>query len=42
MYRAKVQGKNCYALSDESGLSKDELKERWKRVAKMNWSWQAR
>jgi len=42
MYRAKAQGKNCYALSDESELSKDELKERWKRVAKMNWSWQAR
>jgi diguanylate cyclase (GGDEF)-like protein len=38
MYRAKAQGKNCYALSDESELSKDELKERWKRVAKMNWS----
>jgi diguanylate cyclase (GGDEF)-like protein len=38
MYRAKAQGKNCYIVSDESEISKAELKERWKRVAHMNWS----
>ena len=38
MYRAKAQGKNSYAFSDESDISKEELKERWKRVVKMNWS----
>jgi diguanylate cyclase (GGDEF)-like protein len=38
MYRAKAQGKNCYAISDESAIAKDDLKERWKRVAQMNWS----
>jgi hypothetical protein len=33
MYRAKAQGKNGYVVSDESEISKAELKERWKRVA---------
>jgi diguanylate cyclase (GGDEF)-like protein len=42
MYRAKAQGKNCYVVSDESELSQAELKERWKRVAHMNWSVRAR
>jgi diguanylate cyclase (GGDEF)-like protein len=41
MYRAKAQGKNCYAVSDDSDISKAELKERWKRVAHMNWSLRA-
>ena len=41
MYRAKAQGKNCYVVSDESEISKAELKERWKRVARMNWSLRA-
>ena len=38
MYRAKAQGKNCYVISDESAIGKADLKERWKRVARMNWS----
>ena len=38
MYRAKAQGKNCYVISDESAIDKADLKERWKRVARMNWS----
>jgi diguanylate cyclase (GGDEF)-like protein len=37
MYRAKAQGKNCYVISDESDISKAELKERWKRVTVLNW-----
>ena len=37
MYRAKAQGKNCYVVSDQSDLSKTELKERWKRIVQMNW-----
>jgi len=38
MYRAKAQGKNCYVISDESAIEKADLKDRWKRVARMNWS----
>ena len=41
MYRAKAQGKNCYVVSDETDISQAELKERWKRVAQMNWSLRA-
>lgn len=38
MYRAKAQGKNCYVLSDQGAdLPKAELKERWKRVAQLQW-----
>jgi hypothetical protein len=38
MYRAKAHGKNCYVISDESAIEKADLKDRWKRVARMNWS----
>jgi diguanylate cyclase (GGDEF)-like protein len=41
MYRAKARGKNCYVVSDETDISKAELKERWKRLAHMNWSLRA-
>lgn len=38
MYRAKAQGKNCYVISDQGAdIPKAELKERWKRVAQLNW-----
>jgi diguanylate cyclase (GGDEF)-like protein len=37
MYRAKAQGKNCYVISDQSDIPKAELKERWKRIAQLNW-----
>jgi diguanylate cyclase (GGDEF)-like protein len=38
MYRAKAQGKNCYVLNDQGAdLPKAELKERWKRVAQLQW-----
>jgi diguanylate cyclase (GGDEF)-like protein len=37
MYRAKARGKNCYVISDQSDIPKAELKERWKRIAQLNW-----
>jgi diguanylate cyclase (GGDEF)-like protein len=38
MYRAKVRGKNCYVISDQTAdLPSQELKERWKRVAHLSW-----
>jgi len=37
MYRAKAQGKNGYAISDQSAISTGELKEGWRRVAQLNW-----
>ena len=33
MYRAKAQGKNGYAISDQSDVPTGELKESWRRVA---------
>jgi len=38
MYQAKGRGKNCYVLSDQtSNIPKSELKERWKRLAHLQW-----
>lgn len=38
MYQAKGRGKNCYVLSDQtSNIPKSELKERWKRLAQLQW-----
>ena len=38
MYQAKGKGKNCYVVSDQaSGIPKSELKERWKRLAQLQW-----
>jgi diguanylate cyclase (GGDEF)-like protein len=37
MYQAKQQGKNCYVFSDQSDIPREELLERWKRVAQTNW-----
>lgn len=38
MYRAKAQGKNRYVISDQScDVSKEELKERLRRVARSRW-----
>jgi diguanylate cyclase (GGDEF)-like protein len=38
MYQAKARGKNCYVLSDQtSNIPKSELKERWKRLAHLQW-----
>lgn len=38
MYQAKERGKNCYVLSDQmSNIPKSELKERWKRLAHLQW-----
>jgi diguanylate cyclase (GGDEF)-like protein len=37
MYQAKQQGKNCYVFSDQSNIPREELLERWKRVAQTNW-----
>jgi diguanylate cyclase (GGDEF)-like protein len=38
MYQAKGRGKNCYVLSDQtSSIPKSELKERWKRLAQLQW-----
>ena len=38
MYQAKGRGKNCYVLSDQaSNTPKSELKERWKRLAHLQW-----
>ncbi|BCA55083.1 hypothetical protein W02_22230 [Nitrospira sp. KM1] len=37
MYRAKARGKNCFVISDQSDLSKAEVKERWKRITQFNW-----
>ncbi len=38
MYRAKGKGKNCYVISDQaSDIPKTELRERWKRVAQLQW-----
>jgi diguanylate cyclase (GGDEF)-like protein len=38
MYEAKGKGKNCYVISDQaSSIPKSELKERWKRLAHLQW-----
>jgi diguanylate cyclase (GGDEF)-like protein len=37
MYRAKAQGKNRYVISDQAGIPKTELRERWKRMAHLKW-----
>ena len=38
MYQAKGRGKNCFVLSDQtSNIPKSELKERWKRLAQLQW-----
>jgi diguanylate cyclase (GGDEF)-like protein len=38
MYQAKGRGKKCYVLSDQaSTLPKSEAKERWKRLAQLQW-----
>jgi diguanylate cyclase (GGDEF)-like protein len=38
MYQAKGKGKNCYVLSDQaSTIPKGEIKERWKRIAQLQW-----
>jgi len=38
MYEAKGRGKNCYVLSGQtSNIPKSELKERWKRLARLQW-----
>lgn len=38
MYQAKGRGKNCYVVSDQtSSIPKGELKERWKRLAHLQW-----
>jgi diguanylate cyclase (GGDEF)-like protein len=38
MYQAKEKGKNCYVVSDQtSSIPKHELKERWKRLAHLQW-----
>lgn len=38
MYRAKAQGKNRYVISDQShDISKEDLKERLRRVARSRW-----
>jgi predicted signal transduction protein with EAL and GGDEF domain len=34
MHQAKQQGKNCYVFSDQSDIPREELLERWKRLAK--------
>jgi diguanylate cyclase (GGDEF)-like protein len=36
MYRAKALGKNCYVVSDQTDISKAELKERWKPVSQLH------
>jgi len=38
MYEAKGRGKNCYVLSGQtSNIPKSEVKERWKRLAHLQW-----
>jgi diguanylate cyclase (GGDEF)-like protein len=38
MYRAKAQGKNRYAFSDQArDIPPDELKERWQRAVRAQW-----
>lgn len=38
MYEAKGKGKNCYVLSDQaSNIPKSEIRERWKRIAQLQW-----
>jgi diguanylate cyclase (GGDEF)-like protein len=38
MYRAKAQGKNGYAISDQSDIDNADLKERWRRITQLQWS----
>jgi diguanylate cyclase (GGDEF)-like protein len=38
MYRAKAQGKNGYAISDQSDIDNADLKERWRRITQWQWS----